>query len=313
MMTAWFSHACMAFLVTISISQTGAADEFVLRTEKDSGISTLYEGERPVFGFVEEPRLQAGVEQQYARAGYLHPLYGLEGQPLTLDFPEDHYHHRGIWVSWPKMNYRGREVQLWHPSPLRQKFDRWLNSQMGEGRARLSLQNNWVLEGEVVGREQWEMTVHAAEEDHQTIDLALTLSATEQPIRLTGAPTADKGYGGLCIRTSNALAQGQLRTDQGKLEGDATQRQFRWAGLSAEEQGLIIFAHPSNPNHPPTWLLRSSYGGVINPQWPGLKEVELEPGHPVTLRYRLYIHSQQPTDTEVQAAYERWVNAEPAR
>src|SRR5699024_3188858 len=40
------------------------------------------------------------------RSNYIHPLYGLEGEMLTRDWPEGaHPHHRGIFWAWPEVEY----------------------------------------------------------------------------------------------------------------------------------------------------------------------------------------------------------------
>jgi len=44
---------------------------------------------------------------KYSRSNYLHPVFGLDGEILTEDFPTDHLHHRGIFWTWH---------QLWHDS-----------------------------------------------------------------------------------------------------------------------------------------------------------------------------------------------------
>ncbi len=58
------------------------------------------EGERPVFFYQSAPR---SLDGRYTRAGYVHPLYGLDGRVLTHDFPEDHFHHRGIFWAWHQL------------------------------------------------------------------------------------------------------------------------------------------------------------------------------------------------------------------
>ena len=64
-----------------------------------------------------------------------------------------------------------------------------------------------------------------------------------------------------------------------------------------------MLVRPDHPNFPPTWLLRSSYAGILNASWPGLKPLTLEPGKPVTLGYRLYVHRGGAGDGKVDQAY----------
>lgn len=61
----------------------------------------LFEGDRPVFVYNHGMIHQPGVPADRARSTYVHPLYGLDGEVLTDDFPADHTHHRGLFWAWP--------------------------------------------------------------------------------------------------------------------------------------------------------------------------------------------------------------------
>src|SRR5690606_14852268 len=47
---------------------------------------------------------------EYPRSNYIHPLYGLEGEVLTEDFPDDHLHHHGIFWAWHQLYAEGKRV-----------------------------------------------------------------------------------------------------------------------------------------------------------------------------------------------------------
>jgi hypothetical protein len=298
--------AMLAVSLVATLAAVANAGSFQFDKEEETGTFTLRDGEEPVFSFVYKQRLKEGAPEQYRRTGYMHPLYDLDGKPITLDFPRDHYHHRGVWLSWPRMSYEGKKVQLWHPSPLRQQFDRWIKREIDGGSATVVLRTNWVLEGEVIGGERWRIEAHPPQGDYRAVDVKLTVSAKDKPIKLGGKRTANKGYGGLCIRTAASLANGRLLTDAGSLKGDAVRKRFRWADLATDERGLAVLAHPANPNSPPPWLLRNSYGGILNPEWPGLDLVTLEAGDPVTLRYRLVVHRGKMDATQLNELFKQW-------
>ncbi|UCF15923.1 MAG: PmoA family protein, partial [Phycisphaerales bacterium] len=48
-------------------------------------------------------RKHKSLDGKYTRANYIHPLYGLDGQVLTEDFPRDHPHHRGVFWAWHQL------------------------------------------------------------------------------------------------------------------------------------------------------------------------------------------------------------------
>jgi hypothetical protein len=301
-------------LLAIGMSSAVAADHdapFAFKLNEQAGTLTVRDSDQPVLSVVYKPRLEAGVAEEYRRAGYLHPVFDLQGRPITQDFPADHYHHRGVWLSWPWMQYEGQTMQLWHPAVLKQRFAGWDQREVEDNRAILAFRNNWQLDGErVIGHESWRVVVHPENAHHRVIDLQLTVAAHHKPIKLRGKQNARKGYGGLAVRTAADLKQGRLLTNAGPLTKDAVQKHFQWADLANDRRGLAVFAHPDNPNSPPPWLLRNSYGGVLNPEWPGLKTVTLKPDQPVTLRYRLFIHDGQPTRQTIADAYQQWVQAQ---
>jgi len=301
------SAAALLSVSSVACAAASPGESFRVARDDEKGVVSIHEGEQPVLRFVTGPRLAEGAAEQYRREGYLHPVYGLDGKPVTGDFPADHYHHRGVWLSWPTMFYRGEQMQLWHPSKLRQKFDRVVKQVANEKRALLVVRNHWVLDGEPIGYERWRITVHNAENGRRAVDVTITFSALEEPIRVQGKQNQRKGYGGLTVRTSERLGNGRLMTSKGPLENDSVQQHFAWAGISTDKRGLAVFVSPSNPNSPPPWLLRNSYGGVLNPEWPGLTEARLEPRSPLTLRYRLLIHDGSASQSVLQKAYERWV------
>jgi hypothetical protein len=91
------------------------------------GISLgLWEGARPVLVYNHGLRSKAGVPADRTRSTYLHPLYGLEGEVLTDDFPKDHYHHRGLFWAWPHITVGGKEYSTWDIRGMEQRFERWL-------------------------------------------------------------------------------------------------------------------------------------------------------------------------------------------
>ena len=90
-------------LLFVAAARLSAADSFHFTNVTDKS-RALFEGDRPVFvynhGVIAPP---PGVPADRARSSYIHPLYGLDGEMLTDDFPKDHYHHRGLFWAWPRV------------------------------------------------------------------------------------------------------------------------------------------------------------------------------------------------------------------
>jgi len=273
------------------------------------GTLTLRDGRNDVLTYRFGDQLEEGIDPKYVRSCYIHPLFSPDGRALTYDFPKDHLHHHGVFWTWPVVKTRGQDTQTWHPaSPsLRQHFVRWLKREAKKDAAELSVENVWKLDGrEIVAREIVKLNIHAADRIGRTIDLELDLEAVGGPLELQGAPDQNKGYGGLCLRGAEMFVGATLTTDQGVQKEDAVNTSFRWADLSTQELGVAIFVSPDHPGFPIAWLIRNSYGGVLNPSWPGLKPAFLQPEKPVVLRYRLYIHRGDAVTGRVGEAYRRY-------
>ncbi len=276
---------------------------------KENGWLTLKDGQVDVLTYRFGDQLKEGIDPEQTRSCYIHPLFSLDGKPLTDDFPADHPHHHGLSWTWPFIRTRGQETQTWHPANLRQYFQRWLKREIHEQGATLSIEIAWKLNGEeVVAKEVVTLLIHPADESSRIIDLELTIEAVGGPLELRGTLDENKGYGGLTIRGAPEFKGLPLLTDQGEFTGEPNNLKLRWADLSSKEAGVAIFVSRDHPDFPASWVLRTSYAGLINVSWPGLETVLFHPGKPISLRYRLNIHRSNMTPEEIDQAYKRYLS-----
>ncbi len=82
---------------TESKSQSG---ETIFSTQENSQGFELLENGKPVFFYQREPKSRQG---DYYFNNYLHPLYNLNGDTLSEEFPDDHFHHRGVFWAWHQL------------------------------------------------------------------------------------------------------------------------------------------------------------------------------------------------------------------
>src|SRR4026207_2539905 len=80
-----------------------------VRITKDPQGYWFSEGDTRVLFYQAERK--ALPDGQAARSNYFHPLYDLDGNVLTEDFPKDHIHHRGIFWAWHQVRINGKPVQ----------------------------------------------------------------------------------------------------------------------------------------------------------------------------------------------------------
>jgi len=274
------------------------------------GTLTIHDGQTAVLTYCYGDQLKAGIDPKYTQSCYIHPLFSLDGKPLTDDSPADHLHHHGLFWTWPVVRTRGLSTSTWEPKVprLRQHFVRWLKREV-EGRgALLSIENSWLLDDkEIVAKEVVTLHLHPADNLGRAIDLELKIEALGGDLELQGTLDQNKGYGGLCFRGAPILTGATMTTDQGALKDDAVHTPFLWADLSTRELGIAIFVSPDHPGLPTKWMIRNSYAGLVNVSWPGLTSVVLKPGEPVILRYRIYVHRGNAEAGDVNGAYRRYL------
>ncbi|HEY5912621.1 MAG TPA: DUF6807 family protein [Verrucomicrobiae bacterium] len=265
----------------------GAEFRFEAVSEKSLA---LWEGAKPVFVYNYRVIRKEGVPADRARSTYLHPVYGLDGEVLTDDFPKDHYHHRGLFWAWPHVKTGGKEYDLWMIKGAEQRFERWLVKEAGQ-KALLKVENGWYAGAKKIVQEQVTLEVHPAEADSRAIDIELVLTPLDQSVTLAGAE--GKSYGGLTLRFA-PRTNTVITTPLGNGQEDLPMTRLPWADLSAEfagakqASGAAIFVAPSHPDFPPMWLTR--HYGVLCLGWPGVDARTFEPDKTIRLQYRVWIH-----------------------
>lgn len=277
-------------------------------------LSIVVDEEKKILTYCFGDQLRPGLDPKYIQSCYIHPLFSPDGRELTEDSPADHFHHHGLFWTWPVVRVRGQVTGTWEPrSPsLRQHFVRWLKREVIDRTFILAAENAWKLEEkEVVSKEMVYLRVHPPEKWGRLIDLELTLEALGEPLELQGTPDENKGYGGLCFRGGPLFTGATMTTDKGILPEDAVHAPYLWADLSTRELGVAIFVSPDHPGFPVRWMIRNSYAGLMNVSWPGLKAVTLEPGQPVVLGYRLFVHRGDAKTAHVASAYESYAGGQP--
>ena len=64
--------------------------------KNEEGAWIKEDGEKVLF-YQAQTKSQDGM---FGRADYVHPLFNVNGNILSEDFPKDHLHHRGIFWAW---------------------------------------------------------------------------------------------------------------------------------------------------------------------------------------------------------------------
>jgi len=292
--------------IETAAQKTDSPFDFAVR---DGKFLDLSEDGAPVLSYVYGMHLIEGVPEDRRRANYIHPIYGLDGEIVTDDFPEDHYHHRGLFFAWPTVVVDGDSLDLWHIDNIEKRFESWIVQESGPVFARFGLKNAWHTKTRRAVEETVYFTVYRKGEKGRIIDVELTLEALDSDVFIAGS-SDPKGYGGCNFRP--APSQEEVITSELGEEGDSDLRRFPWADYSAvfegaeKRSGVSIFQHTDNMNFPAGWCLR--HYGFLGVAWPGNNPYLLRTGRPLTLRYRVWVHRGGADDGGSAAAYEMYVN-----
>ena len=281
--------------------------------ENSQGIQ-VKENDRPVFFYQREPKSSAKAVFN----NYLHPLYDLNGDTITEEFPEDHPYHRGIFWAWHQLYIHNKSVG-----------DGWImedivldvvdvKTALDKEKAQLNVHVLWkskIFENGIPFiEEHTSITVHQQQFDFRSIDFEISLKALVPGVQLGGSDDV-KGYGGFCarIKLPESLIftsiDGSVTPQEGQVVAGAWMDFSHYDSARQVESGLAILCHPDIPNYPAPWILRQS-GSMQNIVFPGAERIVLPMNKPTVLRYRLIIHNGDATKISIgalQLEYEQQV------
>ncbi len=272
------------------------------------GIRILEDGQ-PVLFYQSKTKSLSG---KYPRANYIHPLYSLGGGVFTEDFPDDHFHHRGIFWTWH---------QVWIGQ--KRTGDAWIcrdfiwdvkkaDIEYQGGNAVLNTQvfwksPMWIDESGKMKEfaiETANITLFPRSDNYRILDLAIQIRSLVDSLYIGGSED-DKGYGGFSARIK--LPEDVRFEDK---DGQVTPKRLAvaagpWMNISGSffEQdslaGIALVSHPFNPGYPEPWILRAK-NSMQNLKFPGREKYHIPQDTPLRLKYRIVVH-RIPDNEELKA------------
>jgi len=304
-------------LVGMAVPTITLAATMDVREDKATGQYLIQESGKPVLRYnyqaIAPGDLLAQIKEAnrkyaQARSDYIHPLYGLNGEELTLDWPLDHPHHRGIYWAWPEVDYHGERGDL---HALQRVFARPTGvcmTQDGPDNARIDAENLWRWEDqEPIVREIAVIRAWRSVPTGRFIDLEFHFTALKEEVALARRET--KLYGGLNIR----LAPVKQQSIRFSNDPPGTTPRRAWGDVSGIFSGaavtsLAVFQMPSNPGYPGDWVQYPEINW-LQPTFPaaGTRYV-LKPGQPLILKFRLWIHPGRVSEAKLAEVWTTCVN-----
>ncbi len=306
------------FAITIIASCNNPSGKEALFTfKKNSAGVELFENGSPVF-FYQQAQKKLGGE--YVCNNYIHPLYNLYGDTLTEESPADHLYHRGIFWAWHQIYINGQSIgDGWIMEDISQEVA-GLTTKVEEGSAILGLKVLWKSpnfdnNNSAFIEEHTTIRVHKSQPGIRLIDFDISLKALTPGVEIGGSDNP-KGYGGFCTRIK-LPADLKFVSEIGPVTPQKLQiKAGPWMdfsgsiGKEGSITGLSILCHPTTPNYPAPWILRSKTS-MQNIVFPGQERVEVPTGEPLVLRYRLVIHNGGASDINIAQLQEEYEKMKP--
>lgn len=294
------------FLVCLGILSLAQAQEIQLDFQEEGVLLT--EGNDNILFYQSAEKALNGT---YARANYVHPLYGLDGTVLTEDFPEDHLHHRGIFWAWHQLYVGDARIgDGWEIKDFSwevKEVNAIESPGGGKGiRSRVHWESPLLLNryGKKMPlvEETTEIIAYPAKDDFRAIDISISLLALHSNMRLGGSED-EKGYGGFSYRVrlpediKFSGVNGPVTPETLPVWSNGWLDATGSLGKDGNTAGLAILSHPQNPGYPNPWILRASASmqNAVYPH-PGAVPVPLSEENPTVLRYRMVVHTGLPSE-----------------
>ncbi|MEX2568901.1 MAG: DUF6807 family protein [Cyclobacteriaceae bacterium] len=274
-----------------------------LTFEKKAEGWLLKESEHPRYFYQTQTKDKNG---QYPRANYIHPLYGLDGEVLTEDFPKDHLHHRGIFWTWHQLWVDGERIaDPWVCEGIEWIIDEVTTQVQNDKKASLEASVLWRETGKkkrYIIQETVLLHFERLTPDLFQLDFEITMQPLVEKVSIGGSEDP-KGYGGFSPRVKLSEKVGFFDTN-GKVEPrELPVDAGPWINITdegKEEPGVVIMGIPEELPSYQGWILRSK-NSMQNMAFPGRSPLPFN-GKPIKFRNRVLIHRGL-TTAEIEVNY----------
>ncbi len=251
------------------------------------------------------------------RRPFLFPLIGPSGRSLTrMGHPHDpvtHSHHNSVWVAHNDVN----GDNFWDDrGPGRVVHRRILRYEDGDDAASIAALNAWVgREARVHLLERRGVTVRPLADGQWLLILDLQLEAEKEPATLGKTP-----FGPVGVRMARTIGVrdggGLIRNSEGNVNEQgpdgAFRKRARWVDYSGPiangvVEGITLFDHPSNPDHPSHFHVRDD--GWMGASLTLEKPITIRPDRPLRLRYGLFVHGGVPRPEMIERRWKEFARA----
>jgi len=292
-----------------------ARDKIGIHAEVEGKQVVIRAADREILRYQAEPGEfpRKDIKEIFRRGGYIQSIRTPAGHLVTDDFAEGHTHHHAIWSAWTKTEFEGRRPDFWNmgDGTGRVEFVSLGDVWSKDDHAGFTAQHRYVdmtaKPEKAALLESWKVSASSDGERH-VIDIAIEQTcAGDSALKLP-----EYHYGGIGFR-GNAAWNGVENcrfftasgiTDRNKV--NTAKEPWCWVGgkVDGETCGIAILCHPGNFRAPqPIRAHPSEPFFCFAPQQAGA--MEIVPGKPYTMRYRIIVADGEPDAAEAK----KWAEA----
>ena len=181
---------------------------------------------------------------------YLH-VFDADGQiPITKGFGGHYTHHRGIFIGWNKIQFKGKSYDRWHMTGGEIIHQKFLDTCANKDGAEIVSLTHWHDENQVPMIEEIRtMSIgHVSQPFRLRIDFSSQLKALGSDVFLDGDPE----HAGVQYRPANEVILEETTYIFPKEKADpTTDLDYPWVGetytLYGKRHSIVAMNHPYNP------------------------------------------------------------------
>jgi hypothetical protein len=232
---------------------------------------------------------------KYPRSNYIHPLYGINGDVLTEDFPDDHLHHRGIFWTWHQL-WVGEEriADPWVCEGIEWIIEEVMTDVVSNEKAVLNAKVLWretgsnsrdIIEESVI------LTYERLADDLYRLSFDITLQPLLENVKIGGSEDP-KGYGGFSPRIKLTENVGFFDKKGKVYPQNLAIQAGPWINVTHENEndpGVVIMGEPDQLPSYQGWILRAK-NSMQNMAFPGQEPLTLDEAG-LKFRHQLLVHA----------------------
>jgi hypothetical protein len=222
--------------------------------------------------------------------------------------PDGHRHHYSVWISHNDVS----GVNFWDDRKsgriVHQRFEKFEDA---DYHAALVALNHWINETNNTVMLVERRTIRAQPMLNNEWLLIIDLQFESKDKAVTFGKTS---FGMVGVRMAKTICVndggGTIRNSEGaEGEKEIFWKPAKWVDYTGPitakaVEGITLFDHPSNPNHPSCFHVRSDgwMGASLSFKGP----IIVDPGKPLMLRYGLYVHAGKQPVEQIQKQWDEF-------